>query len=166
MLLCTIMDFVDFHYELLWTVWTINMLMYMVLDECGIYLYVWTCCIEVKYSSHICVWIASKNRGNLAKIFCLKYVLISVISFSGSLSNQFVFCYEYAGMPVGLPHWLRLSFLSCKRTEHDYVPRWLRFSFLSFHFMQKNWTWLRALHVCEPILHASGRALSRWEAME
>ena len=61
-----------------------------------------------------------------------------VVGFSGSLSNQFVFCYEYACMPLGLPHWLRLSFLSCKRTEHDYVPHWLRFSFLSFHFMQKN----------------------------
>ena len=146
--------------------WTINMLMYMVWDECGIYLYVWTCCIEVKYSSHICVWIASKNRRNFAEIFCLKYVLISAISFSGSLSNQFVFCYEYACMPLGLPHWLRLSFLSCKRTEHYYVPNWLRFSFLSFHFMQKNWTWLRTLYACEPILHASGRALSRWATAE
>ena len=64
--------------------WTINMLMYTVLDECGIYLYVCTCCIEVKYSSHICAWMASKNRENYDEIFCLKYVLINDISFTGS----------------------------------------------------------------------------------
>jgi len=59
-------------------------IMYMVSDECGIYFYVCTCCIEVKYSSHIYVWMASKNRGNYGEIFCLQYVLISGISFSGS----------------------------------------------------------------------------------
>ena len=52
----------DYNYGL----WTINMLviMYMVLDECGIYLYVCTCCIEVKYSFRICVWMCrGPNTG-------------------------------------------------------------------------------------------------------
>ena len=151
MLLCNIIYFVDFHYELLrtvWTVWTIKLLMYMVSDECGIYLYVWTCCIEVKYSSHICVWIASKNREIFAKIFCLQYVLISVISLSDSLSNQFVFLLwvcMYASRPTVLVE-ITFSFMQKNRTWLCTTLVEIFFSFLPFYAKELNmievWNWI------------------------
>ena len=61
------------------------MLMYMVSDECGIYLYI---CIFVHVVLYIHVIFVygwhQKNRENYGEIFYLKYVLISGINFSGS----------------------------------------------------------------------------------
>ena len=109
--------------------WAINMLMYMVSDECGIYLYAWTCCIEVKYSSHICVWIASKNRGNFTEIFCLKYVLISAIKFFSVLCFKKKF--RFIKLIICFLLWVCM-----------YASRPTALVEIIFSFMQKNRTWL------------------------